>query len=602
MSINSGSTFGDFGAKPHILFTLVDDWGWELWPRRSDLGDVHAQLLPEIRRTFVDEGITLARHYTYSYCAPSRQSLLSGRQPLHVNEENSVCQGIARGMWTMADMLKSAGYATHFVGKWHAGFGDASATPSRRGFDTSLGFYMKAHHHFSHCSYLGFEFAAKEHNECRSAPSNRSVPLTDFFVGDAASGDVPLGRRHPAVANRTYSTHLFVGEALRRVWAHDAAGAPLFLFLSLSAVHKPFLAPPDMMQRAALAHPARYYRECPWVRGSPTKCRAKHRKGYEAMALGVDDGVRQLRDALVAKQMWARTLLIFASDNGGPIGPQASNLPLRGGKDNNLEGGVRTLAALGGGWLPPHAHGLTSAAFMHEADWLSTLAHAAGVAATDGRAAAVGLPAVDGLSLWSSWTALVDGARDGARDGAHGARATSPPHGVSAVGAGAPMLGAPRTIILATRHGLPGTPFGGTSALIEVLPALGEEPPTAYKLLRGVVCECPECRPCQLCNATGGGCVFDIVNDPTERRDLAAERPELLARLAKKLDEALRTKFVDRDPVNQECWLHPKSEPDHWMEVALARGQCMQPWLRTPSKRGAKPRVLFPHLLRVKRL
>lgn len=114
----SSSTFGAFASKPHVIFTLVDDWGWELWPRRNALGDVHAQLLPQLRRTFVDEGVTLARHYTYSYCAPSRQSLLSGRLPLHVNEENSVCAGIPRGMSTIGDVMKRAGYSTHYVGKW----------------------------------------------------------------------------------------------------------------------------------------------------------------------------------------------------------------------------------------------------------------------------------------------------------------------------------------------------------------------------------------------------------------------------------------------------------------------------------------------------
>ena len=98
--------------QPHVLFTLVDDWGYELWPRAGD--PTHAQLLPQIRTTFVSEGVTLARHYTYSYCAPSRQSLLSGRQPYHVNEENSVCGGIPRGMRTIGDVLHDAGYATHW--------------------------------------------------------------------------------------------------------------------------------------------------------------------------------------------------------------------------------------------------------------------------------------------------------------------------------------------------------------------------------------------------------------------------------------------------------------------------------------------------------
>ena len=506
--------------------------------------------------------------------------------------------------------------ATHYVGKWHAGFSDPSATPSARGFDTSCGFFMKAHHHFSHCSYLGYEFALKQHTSCRSAPSNRSIPLLDYFEGTASTGDIALGAASPLVANRTYSTHLFARKAVGIIQSHEARPAnPLFLLLSLSATHKPFLAPAGLAQRAALAHHGRYFHQCAWTAGSPAKCRSQHRKGYEAMAVGVDDLVGELRAALTVKDMWDHTLMIFASDNGGPIGPQesglprlqlmssshphgpthtqvslshsptlpipnvsqASNLPLRGGKDSNLEGGVRTLAALGGGWLPSSVRGLSSHAFMHESDWFVTLAHVAGApSSADERAAALGLPPVDGFNLFPSWRALAEARLP----------TTSPARS---------SIGAPRTLVLATRFGLPGTPYGGTSALIDV-----QSSSSAFKLIRGVVCECPECRPCMHCNASGGGCVFDVMSDPSERHDLAGERPELLAALNAKLDVAVATKFIDLDPVNQECWQYPKDDPDHWMEVALARNAVMQPWLKTPARRGAKPRMLYPSLKRGK--
>lgn len=438
---------------------------------------------------------------------------------------------------------------------------------------------MKAHDHFSWCSYLGFEFARKQHTSCRAAPSNRSTPLVDYFEGTKETGDIALGARHPLVANRTYSTELFGGTAVDLIRAHarqhgaSPSGVPLFLFVSLSATHKPYLALPGQLQRAGLAHSPKYFKECPWTTGSPVKCRAHHRKGYEAMAVGVDDMLGALRRALTKDSMWEHTLMIFASDNGGPIGPQASNRPLRGGKDTNLEGGVRTLAALGGGWLPAGVRGRVSHAFMHEADWLATLARIAGANAVDERAAALGLPPIDGVDVSPSWWGLASTEAGRVHD-----------------------VGVPRTLVLATRFGLPGTPFGGTSALLDVRPSEGDTPAAAYKLVRGVVCECPECRPCQLCNATDGGCVFDVLADPSERHDLASSRPELLAALRARLDAAVHTKFVDRDPINQECWEHPKDRPNHWMEVALARGAVMQPWLKVPTRRGAKPKILYPEL------
>jgi hypothetical protein len=163
------------------------------------------------------------------------------------------------------------------------------------------------------CSYLGFEFATKQHTSCRAAPSNRSIPLLDYFEGTRETGDAAIGAQHPLVANRTYSTDFFEQKAQAIIAAHDAT-APLFLFLSLSAVHKPYLARPGHVQRAALAHPGSYFRECPWTRGTPVKCRAHHRRGYEAMAVAVDDLVGAMVGALQSRSMWEHSLLIFASD------------------------------------------------------------------------------------------------------------------------------------------------------------------------------------------------------------------------------------------------------------------------------------------------
>lgn len=111
--------FGTQNSKPHVLFALVDDWGWELWPRRGSDASTR-ELLPNVAKLLVDDGLTLSRHYAYMYCAPSRQSLLSGRWPVHGNEANSNCRGVPLGIATLADRMSAGGYSSHFVGKWHA--------------------------------------------------------------------------------------------------------------------------------------------------------------------------------------------------------------------------------------------------------------------------------------------------------------------------------------------------------------------------------------------------------------------------------------------------------------------------------------------------
>ena len=107
-----------------------------------------------------------------------------------------------------------AGAVTHFVGKWHAGFTTPEATPTRRGFRSSLGFFGKAHDHMSHCSIgrfgttnaLATKGASLAH--CRTAPGNVSVPLYDLFE----RADTP-GSAHAAARQHTYSTTLYRNEA-----------------------------------------------------------------------------------------------------------------------------------------------------------------------------------------------------------------------------------------------------------------------------------------------------------------------------------------------------------------------------------------------------
>ena len=118
----------------------------------------------------------------------------------------------------------------------------------------------------------------------------------------------------------------------------------------------------------------------------------------------MDGVVGKLVDALRRKQMWDDTLMLFFSDNGGPVyyPGSANNHPLKGGKLSDWEGGVRVNAFLAGGALPPHARGKKLDALVHVADWYATFAALARVQdpTADAEAAAAGLPAVDSVNVW----------------------------------------------------------------------------------------------------------------------------------------------------------------------------------------------------------
>jgi len=117
------------GTKPNLAFMLIDDLGWSDTQfggsGSADFGFISTPRMKGLE----SESVHFNRHYAYSWCAPSRSSLLSGRMPVHVNVNHSIPtafipsdpdssgEGIPAGMTTIGTKLQSAGYKTHYVGK-----------------------------------------------------------------------------------------------------------------------------------------------------------------------------------------------------------------------------------------------------------------------------------------------------------------------------------------------------------------------------------------------------------------------------------------------------------------------------------------------------
>ena len=124
-------------TKPHIVFVLVDDWGF------ADVSFRNPAIYSPNFQMLADNGLILNRHYVFKYCSPSRASFLTGRWPHHCHQWNppeNALVGANINMTMIPAKLKSAGYKTHMVGKWHEGFYEPSYLPVNRGFDTSSGF------------------------------------------------------------------------------------------------------------------------------------------------------------------------------------------------------------------------------------------------------------------------------------------------------------------------------------------------------------------------------------------------------------------------------------------------------------------------------
>lgn len=225
--------------------------------------------------------------------------------------------------------------------------------------------------------------------------------------------------------------------------------------------------------------------------------------------------------------MWENTLLVVSSDNGGPIyaGKSlklfggASNFPLRGGKTSDFEGGIRISSFASGGLIPFAMRGVKLRDYFHVADWYATFCAIAEVSMHDSVAEANGLPPVDGINQWPLLSGEISHGH-GARNEIH----ISPVTLIK--GRWKLLTGSdPGSINSHQRAGV--VPFDsyavgyGFSALITTVWQL--MPPS------GLACHT--------------GCLFDILEDPTESRDRAKENPELLTKMWSRLDELNRQIF-----------------------------------------------------------
>lgn len=407
-------------SKPHVVFVLADDFGWGNLGlhRRSGQSADEKQARAEAQTPEIDglaeQGIILDRHYTYKICSPSRSALQTGRLPVHVNTLNtgvtsinpgdpqSGFAGIPRNMTGLARKLRDGGYRTHMVGKWDAGMATPDHTPEGRGYETWLGYYQHANDYWRKNTVFQ---ATGEVDICLNRLNDFSMHNATYRGGvlDAASMSAAC-QKDPESDPGCYEEHLFKERALQVIRQHDASKAeePLFLFYAFHLLHTPLEVPQFYLKEID--------RRVEQAGAKPFTDQL--RRVYAAMALYMDDAIGEVVAALKAKGMWDDTLLVFASDNGGPtyFPGSANNHPLKGAKFSDWEGGIRTNALLAGGFIPSHRRNSTFSGVISIADWYGTLAELAGVDPEDQRAEAAnemlrkrGLPLLSPVDSVAQW-------------------------------------------------------------------------------------------------------------------------------------------------------------------------------------------------------
>ena len=303
---------------PNVIFILADDLGY------GDLGCFGQKW---IETPHIDRLAAQGTRFTQAYagatvCAPSRCSLMTGKHNGHAairgNQEVQP-EGqfpMPTDTFTVAHLMKKAGYATGLIGKWGLGFPGSSSTPDKMGFDDFFGYncQRKAHEYFP--EYL-------------------------WRNGDQV-----------ALGGKQYSHDLLAAEALEYVRRNK--DRHFFLYLAFTIPHSK-LQVPDIAP----------YADKDWP---------ENLKTLAAMITRMDRDVGRLMALIAELSLDERTLVFFASDNGAAYRDElfAHSGPLRGYKRDLYEGGIRTPAIVR--WPGKVKAGAVSEQVWSFADFLPTMA------------------------------------------------------------------------------------------------------------------------------------------------------------------------------------------------------------------------------------
>lgn len=277
--------------RPNIVVIISDDMGYR------DLGcygckDIKTPGIDSIARN----GIRLTNGYvSCPVCSPTRAGLATGRYQQRFGHEYNTGPppgglrenvGLPLSEMTIAEVLKSAGYVTGAVGKWHLGMAPRFH-PFKRGYDEFFGFLHGGH------SYV--------------------EPGLETFN--------PILRGTEPVDEKDYLTDAFTREAVAFIERHRSER--FFLYLAYNAVHTP------------MQGPERHNDSFEYIT-SPK------RRVYAGMLTAMDEGIGKVLAKLRELGLEKDTLLFFVNDNGGPtLANGSDNGPLRGTKGTMFEGGIR---------------------------------------------------------------------------------------------------------------------------------------------------------------------------------------------------------------------------------------------------------------------
>ena len=286
--------------RPNIVFIMADDLGW------ADVafhgGNVSTRHLDRLAK----EGLELAQHYVAPVCSPTRTGLLTGRcwSRFGITTPTNAL-ALPMDTVTLPRALKTVGYDTCLIGKWHLG-SLPKWGPNHFGFDHSYGSLAGGISPWNH-RYKKGQFSNTWH------------------------------RNEELIEEVGHVTDLLTAEAVS--WIESRESSPFFLYVPYTAVHLPIKEPQEWLQRV------------------PKSITGDVPRHYAACVLHLDDAVGRIMAALERTGVGENTIVVFTSDNGGSMVENndlkypddncpngrltGNNSPLRGRKSDLYEGGTR---------------------------------------------------------------------------------------------------------------------------------------------------------------------------------------------------------------------------------------------------------------------
>lgn len=297
------SCFSSFSQNPNVILIITDDAGY------ADFGFTGSE---EIKTPTIDglasKGIVFSQAYvTASICAPSRAGIITGIYPQKFGFDFNLYDhpipgydlediGLDIAQLTIADLLKTNGYATAAFGKWHLGESSVHH-PNNRGFDYFYGLLKGSR---------------------------------TYFANKGQAREKLLMRNHEIVEPDTgFVTDLLTSDAISWMNIITRSQDPFFMYLSYTAPHSPFESMPEDYEKVG---------EC-WFKGEIC---SEDRKNYVALMQNLDDNIGKLINELEVLNVLDNTVIFFINDNGG-VYPDVvtDNFPYKGAKGSFKEGGIR---------------------------------------------------------------------------------------------------------------------------------------------------------------------------------------------------------------------------------------------------------------------